>query len=341
MNKLKELVGRVDTLQRANPWLAIPVAVGKKFGEDQAGYLAALVAYYGFFSLFPLLLVLVTILGFVLRGNTKLQGQIVHSVLARIPIIGTQITSDIHSIHGSGLGLGVGIIFTLVAGLAVIQALQYGMDELWAVPKSKRANFLVSRARAVMALGVFGVAALGSTVLSGLTAGHGPAAALLSLLAVVASVALNFGILMLAFRVLTVARISWHDVIPGSIAAAVLLGLLQKLGTYYVSHTLKSASQTYGVFALVIGLLTWMYLGAQITFYAAELNVVLATRLWPRGLQPAYTEADERASRHLAAKEQQHPEETIVTTFRPTADLAPKPARSSKGPRARPTGANP
>lgn len=317
MNKLKELIGRVDTLQRGNRWLAIPVAVGKKFGEDQAGYLAALVAYYGFFSLFPLLLVLVTILGFVLRGNTHLQGQIVHSVLARIPIIGTQITSDIHSIHGSGIGLALGIVFTLIAGLAVIQALQYGMDELWAVPKSKRANFLISRARALMALGVFGIAALGSTVLSGLTPGHGPAAALLSVLAVVASVALNFAILMLAFRVLTVAQISWHDVIPGSVAAAIALGLLQKLGTYYVSHSLKSASQTYGVFALVIGLLTWMYLGAQITFYAAELNVVFARRMWPRGLQPPYTDADERSMHHLAAKEQQHAEEQIVTQFPP------------------------
>ncbi|HWD08280.1 MAG TPA: YihY/virulence factor BrkB family protein [Actinomycetota bacterium] len=336
MNKLKELLGQFDSFQRGRSWLAIPLSVNKKFGEDQAGYLAALVAYYGFFSLFPLLLVLVTVLGFVLRGNKKLQGDIVHSVLARIPIIGTQITSDIHTIHGSGLGLAVGIIFTLVAGLAVIQALQYGMDELWSVPRSKRPNFLISRVRALMALGVFGVAALGSTVLSGLTAGHGPQAALLSSVAVVASAALNFGILMLAFRVLTVANISWHDVVPGSIAAAILLGLLQKLGTYYVSHTLKSASQTYGVFALVIGLLTWMYLGAQITFYAAELNVVLATRLWPRGLQAPYTEADERAMRHLAAKEQEHPEEKVVTTFQETPEETPDLAPLSEHPPARP-----
>jgi YihY family inner membrane protein len=323
MNKFKELLGRVDAVQRGSPWLGIPLAVAKKFGEDQAGYLAALVAYYGFFSLFPLMLVLVTILGFVLRGHPNLQGRIENTVLARIPIIGTQIKSNIHSIHGSGLGLAVGIVFTLLAGLAVIQALQYGMDELWRVPMTNRPNFLISRARAVLALAVFGVAALVSTVVSGLSGGHGAVAAVIGVLLVLASIAINFGILMLAFRLLTVASIGWHDVIPGSIMAALLLGLLQKLGTYYVSHTLKSASQTYGVFALVIGLLTWFYLGAEITFYAAELNTVLARHLWPRALQAPYTEADEEALTRLAAKEQKLPSQRISTSFTP----APPPAR--------------
>jgi YihY family inner membrane protein len=334
MNKFKEVLGRVDTLQRGTPWLAIPIAVAKKFGEDQAGYLAALVAYYGFFSLFPLLLVLVTILGFVLRGHPSFQGRIENTVLARIPIIGTQIKSNIHSIHGSGLGLAIGIVFTLVAGLAVIQALQYGMDELWRVPKTDRPNFLMSRARAVLALAVFGVAALVSTVVSGLSGGHGAVAAASSVLLVLASIVLNFGILMLALRLLTVASIGWHDVIPGSIMGALLLGLLQKLGTYYVSHMLKSASQTYGVFALVIGLLTWFYLGAEITYYAAELNTVLARHLWPRALQAPYTEADERALTRLAAKEQQLPQQRISTSFTPAPPPGQQgPQRASPSPR--------
>ena len=313
MSKLKEFLRYVDAYQRQNAWLGFPMAIAKKFGEDQAGYLAALVAYYGFFSLFPLLLVLVTALGFVLARNPRLQQEILHSVLAKFPIIGNQIS--VHSLRGSGIGLAIGVVLTLLAGLAVVQALQYGMDQLWRVPMNERSNFLMARLRAVLMLAILGVATLGSIAVSGLNGGRGAVAVALAAASVAASVLLNFAILLVAFRVLTVAKVSWASVVPGAAVAALLLSLLQKLGTYYVAHVLKNASQTYGTFALVIGLLTWLYLGAQITFYAAELNVVRSQHLWPRSLQPPLTDAEERSLARLAEEQQRRPEETIETSI--------------------------
>jgi len=103
VNGLKNVLRRVDAFQRRHNPLAFMFAVFKKFGEDEAGSKAALIAYYGFFSLFPLLLVFTTVLGFVLNGNTTLQDKIVHSTLAQFPIIGDQIANNVRSLQGSGL----------------------------------------------------------------------------------------------------------------------------------------------------------------------------------------------------------------------------------------------
>src|SRR6266498_5469892 len=109
MNAIERNIRRIDAFQQRHPALAFPFGVVKKFGDDQAGNLAALIAYYGFFSLFPLLLVFVTVLGFVLEGNSDLQDSILHSALAQFPVIGDQIRSNVHSLSGSGLSLAVGI----------------------------------------------------------------------------------------------------------------------------------------------------------------------------------------------------------------------------------------
>src|SRR5437588_11262706 len=119
MNVIERTMHRIDERQQRNRYVAFPFAVVKKFGDDQAGNLAALIAYYGFFSIFPLLLVFVTVLGFLLRGNPSLQASIEHSTLGHFPVIGQQI--QVHSLTGSGLALTIGIVTTLVAGLGVTQ----------------------------------------------------------------------------------------------------------------------------------------------------------------------------------------------------------------------------
>src|SRR5579863_5190366 len=99
------MLDKIDAFQQRFAPLAIPVAVIKKFSDDRAGWLAALIAYYGFFALFPLLLLFTTILGFVLQGDESAQNSIVHSALANFPIVGHQITA--HSLRGTGIGLAV------------------------------------------------------------------------------------------------------------------------------------------------------------------------------------------------------------------------------------------
>jgi hypothetical protein len=74
----------------------------------------------------------------------------------------------------------------------------------------------------------------------------------------------------------------------------------------------------YGFFAIALGLMSWLFLSAQVTLYAAEVNVVRARRLWPRSiLQPPLTQADQRALTDLARQEERRPEQAINVEFTP------------------------
>jgi YihY family inner membrane protein len=305
----------VDRFQQRHRWLALPYAVVKKFTEDRAGNLAALIAYYGFFSLFPLLLVLVSVLGIVLRGNPSLRQSILNSALSQFPVIGGQLQKNLDSISGgNGLPLGIGILATLWAGLGVVKSMQEALNSVWAVPYKRRPSAVVSTLKALLMLGILGIITVASAVVAG--AGAGSHTWWWAVLGILASLVLNFALFLLAFRILTTADVSWSDVRPGAIVGAVGWTILQAVGGFYVGHQLKGASQVYGTFAIVIGLLAWMYLGAQLTMYAAELNVVLRQRLWPRSLvNPPFTEADERALQRLAKVEERHEEETVEATL--------------------------
>jgi YihY family inner membrane protein len=315
MNAIERTMRRVDAFQQRHSAVGFPFAVVKKFGDDQAGNLAALIAYYGFFSLFPLLLVFVTVLGFVLQGNSGLEGSILKSALAQFPIIGDQIRRNIHSINGSGAALAVGILGTLWGGLGVMQAMQTAMNRVWNVPIRERPNFWKARVRALLMLVLLGAASISSAAVAGIAAAAG-GSLVFKIGGYVLSLALNLGVFMLAFRILTARKLTWGDVFPGAMVAAVGWLVLQAVGGYIVGHQLKSASQVYGLFAMVIGLLAWMSLGAQLTLYAAEINVVRKERLWPRNLvQPPLSDADRRAYRRYAIAEERRPEEDVRVRF--------------------------
>jgi membrane protein len=313
---MKVLIRRVDRYQRAHGWLGLPVAVFKKFGEDRAGQLAALVAYYGFFSLFPLLLALVTVVGMVLGENPELQGRILDTALAQFPVIGDEIRRNIGALEGTGLALMVGIGGALWSGLAAVKVAQNGMDQVWDVPVKHQPSFPVALLRAVLMLATLGLFLLLSTFLGGVAAGARTEADLLQVAGVIGTFVLNFLVFWVAFKVLTVAEVGWGDVFAGALAASVLWSALQALGGYIIGQRLESASETYGFFAVVIALLTWLYLGGQATFLAAEVNVVRVKRLWPRALDPDdLTEADRRALRALAEAEERREEQDVTVRF--------------------------
>jgi YihY family inner membrane protein len=310
MQVAERLLRRADRQHRRRAWIAFPYAVMKKFGDDQAGNLAALIAYYGFLSLFPLMLVLVTLLGMLLRNNPELQDTIRTSALANFPVIGEQISKNVHSLRGSGLALGIGLALALWAGLGVMKVLQTAMNAVWNVPYRHRPNFWVSLVRAMLMLLVLGVITIASAAAG--SVGAGSDNWLLGILGIAISVALNLILFLLAFRILTTEDVTWGDVFPGALVAALAWTALQALGGYIVSHQLRGASDTYGTFAIVIGLLAWIYLGAQVTLFAAEVNVVRKRRLWPRAIvQPPLTDADERALKSYAEQEERRPEEEI------------------------------
>lgn len=311
----KALLLRLDRFQQRHRWAAFPYAVQRKYGDDHAGNLAALIAYYGFFSLFPLLLSLVTVLGFVLQGNEHLQQQVLDSALLQFPILGDQLRENIHSVQGNGIALAFGLAGTLYGGLRIANVAQNALNEVWDVPEVHRPGFLRSLLRSIGILAVVGTGILVSTALAGVAGAVSSLAGVSRVLLLAGAFVLTAAMFLLAFRLLTVADVAMRDLVPGALAGAVAWQVLQAAGGYYVSHQLQGASQTYGFFAVVIGLLSWMYLQAQVVLYAAEINVVRARRLWPRALlrDQGLTEADRRAFEAYArAEERVRPEEVDV-----------------------------
>jgi YihY family inner membrane protein len=307
----------IDRVQRCHTWAGFPFAVVKKYGDDQAGYLAALIAYYGFFSVFPLMLVFMSVLGIALANNPQLRQEIIDSALAQFPIVGPTIAEEVHAITGNAVALTIGIVTALWAGLGVVQATQNAMNQVWDIPRKDRPNFFISRLRSLLMLVVLGTTLLASTFFSGLATARSSNGVVLVTWEVGFSLLFNLVLFLLIYRVLTRLDLRWRDVLAGAIVAAVLWTALQGVGGYYVEHTIDRASNVYGTtLALVIGLLVWIYLGGQLTLLCAEINVVRARRLWPRSLvQPPFTEADQRAMRAGTLVEQRRPEQQITVTF--------------------------
>ena len=279
------VVGKVDAYQRSKPPLSFVVGVVKKFGDDRGGKLAALVAYYGFFSLFPAMLALVTVLGFVLEGRDDLRADIADSALGQFPVIGDSIASSVSSpLTGSPVALVIGIAGALWAGMGAMQAAQDAMNDIWDVRHAELPSFLKKRLRSLMLLGTIGLLLIASAIVPQVI-GALSSGVVTDVLVQIAAVVLDVGVFAVAFKVLTVAKdVTWSHVLPGAVVAGVVYAILQIVGRVYITNTVNGAQNTYGTFAIVIGLLSWMFLVAQVTMFAAEINVVRARRLWPRGL---------------------------------------------------------
>ncbi len=290
----------LDGLQRRHPAAGFPIAVLYKYFDDFGGYLAALIAYYGFLALFPLLLLGSTILGIVLSGNPAAQQSVLHSALSQFPVIGQQLRQP-ERIGGGLVGLLVGGLGALYGGLGVTMAAQNAMNTAWRVPRNSRPNPIKGRIRGVLLLATVGLAVLGTSVLSALGGGAGPLGAGLRVLVLVASVALNAAAFILAFRVATARRLTVRQVAPGAVGAAVVWQLLQSFGTVYVGQVVKNASATNSVFAVVLGLIAFIYLTAVAVVLCVEVNVVRVDHLYPRALltpltdNVELTDADRRA----------------------------------------------
>ncbi|MDQ6816721.1 MAG: YihY/virulence factor BrkB family protein [Actinomycetota bacterium] len=301
-----------DEFQQRHKALAIPMAVLKKFGDDQAGNLAALVAYYAFFSLIPLLLVFYTILGFVLQGNLSLQHSIEQQVTHQFQAVSSYVT--VKTLHGNVTALVIGLATSLWFGLGITQAAQNAFDRVWAVPFKDRPDFLNGRLRGLALLVTLGVLFIVATVASGLVTGPLGKGPLLTLAGIAVSVMINIVLFFSAFRFMTARTVPTSCMWIGVVVAAVFWEILQVLGGVYIGH-LKHTSSTYATFGFVITLLVFLHLGAQLTLYAAEINVVLNRKLYPRSLFGASGAADQKALEALAKVEERHDTERIDVHF--------------------------
>ena len=276
-------LARIDGWQRTRTAPSFVVAVARKSGDDRARPLSALIAHYAFFSIFPLLLVLVTVLGWVLADNPSLRQDVLDSTVAQFPVLGDDLTGNIGSIGGSGIALAIGLLTALWAGIGMGLGMQYAFDTVWAVPRVERATAVAARLRALGAVSILAVALIVGSGGASLLAGVGGAPILGRVaIAAVAFVAVA-GAILGVFVVLTPSQ-PWSRLWVGALVAAVGWAVLQVIGAWFVGRVVSRAGNTYGVFAVVIGLLVWLSLLARVLVIGAEVNAVLRFRLWPRAL---------------------------------------------------------
>jgi len=337
---------RVDRFQRRHPGAGFPIAVLYKFADDDGHFLAALITYYGFLALFPLLLLLSTVLGLVLRGNPDLQQQVLDSALRELPVIGQQLGQPEH-LGGGVMGLILGTLVALYGGTGLGQALQHTMNTAWAVPRNRRPDPIRARGRSLGLLCSLGLLVVASTVLSALGTGAATGDAGLGggldVLLTVASVLVNAGVFVLGFRLTTARRLTVRQVAPGALAAAVAWQLLQSFGGIYVTHVVAGASAVNAVFALVLGLMAFIYLAGVALVLCVEINVVRVDHLHPRALLTPFTDdveltaGDERVYAEAARAQQAKGFQRVDVHFDdgarvPNAEGSPESGRPSGQP---------
>jgi YihY family inner membrane protein len=321
------ILARLDHYQRRHTALGLPLAVIYKAAEDRAPYLAAAVAYYGFVSLFPLLLLVFTVSAFVLDGHPGLRDDLLHSIFAQFPGLGPSIRDNLQGLHGSGWALGAGVLGTVYGTLGVMQAAQTGFNQIYAVPRNRQPNPLRSRLRSLGLLLVLGSGLTVSATVSvlaahttGLTAGWNTG---VQVLIYVLAVAANAALFAVALKLLTPADLRMRDVAVGGVITAAAWQVLQVLAGPYLSNKVQNAGALYGTFALVLALIAWIYLVSLAVMLSAEVNVVISRRLWPRALLTPFTDdvdltdVDRRVYAMHAAATQFKGFETVTTEFLP------------------------
>lgn len=316
MNPVERQIRRIDSFQQRHLVPGFVFGVIKKYGDDNAGSLTSTIAHSLFGTVFPLLLLLVTILGLLVGHHSGLRHEVLHSALKQFPIVGTDLRKNITAIdHRSIVGLGIGIIGMVWGSLTLAENGVFTMMQVWNLPGPQRPNYPKRLVRSVAFLGVLGA---GLIVTTGLTAVvtliH--AALPVSVASEVVSAIVNGAEFLFAFKVLTPGGVSWRRLVPGAVFAGVVWTCLLAAGELVVGHYLRDDSAIYGLFAIVLGLFAWLYFAAELTVYSAEINVVLARRLWPRAIvQPPLTEADQRSMAAQAHQNRRRPEQHVRVTF--------------------------
>jgi YihY family inner membrane protein len=326
VNPVERLLRKADGTQQRYQPSAFVFGVVKKYGDDNGGVLVANLTHSAFVSFFPLLLVLVTVLGLVAAGDPAFRVDAVDAVASQVPLIGHELTGNVHQLQRSSvIGLIVGLATLVWGTTGLAQAGLFTMEQVWNLPGPARPGFLPRLVRSLLFLVLLGLVVIATSLLAGLsTYGHHALAFVMFAEAVEATV--NAGMYFVGFRILTPRGVPSRDLAPGAVTAGICWTALQVAGAYLIHHYLHSDS-VYGVFATVLGLVAWLYLAAQITVYCAEINVVLSRRLWPRSIiQPPLTEADRASLALQALSNQRRKEQQVVVTFtdrEPGAPAAP------------------
>jgi len=321
MNVVERVVRGLDSWQQRHPVVAFPIAVVKKFGDDQAAYQVSLLAYYSFVAAFPLLLALTAVAGVILRQHPKLQNQLVNSAFAEFPIVGGQMHQQlgVANLGHTTLALTAGILGTLYGARGFANALQNALNTLWAVPKVDRPGFPGNYLRAfatLLLLGLIVVVTGASGTAAGTAASWGLGGLQSRLVSFVVGAVLGFGFFLAIFRVTASSQVPTRAMLLGAAISAVGWQLLLTAAGVIVAHELRHAQAVAGFFGVVLGLLAWLAIQATVIVYAIEVDVVRSKHLRPRSLiQPPLTQADKTYYTDALRAETRRPEQRLHIAY--------------------------
>lgn len=285
------VVGTIDGFQRRHPVIGFPLGVIYKFFDDQGNYLAAMLTYYAFVAIFPLMLLGTSILGFVLGARPEWQEDILNSALGQFPIIGDQLGRP-EGLRGSAAGVTFGSLAALYGSLGLATSLQNAMHIAWSVPRNSRPNPFYARVKSLVLLLTAGLALLSVTVVSTIAS---TTTAFIEVgtrwLLPLVTVLVVGAMLTILFRFAAAGQHSFRRAAPGGYALALMWQLLQLGGVLYVAEVLVDTTAMTKTFGLVLGLIGFLFIGAVMAVLAMEINVVIARRLYPRALLTPFTDA--------------------------------------------------
>jgi uncharacterized BrkB/YihY/UPF0761 family membrane protein len=312
------VVRRLDALQRQHWFLGFPWAVLRKYLDDDGPRLAALITYYGFRSLFPLLLLATTVVTELLRSDPEVQQQVLDRLVR--PELRPDVEQALAHLPPSGIPLAAGLVSLLFAGTGGVLAVSSALNTMWAVRWRDRFGVLRQYTRAFLVLilvVVCAVSAAGSAIVTDAVL-HLPvvqrgAAALASAVAM-------FAVIGLAHLMLVARPLRMADVWVGGVIGAVVVTALLNTATTLVPALVTRAGPAYGSFATVVGIFAVLYLISQTLVLSVEVSTVIESRLSPRGLTNAVvTDIDRRALALQARRQERIAGQCVITTFAPRA----------------------
>jgi membrane protein len=284
MNSFQKLTHGVDRFQQKYPVFGFPIAVVKRYSEDQIGRQAALITYYGFLALFPLILAFITIIGIIVQNDPDLQAKIYSQLFQHFPALGEDLARSFHSLKSSGIPLIIELLVLIYGARGVVVSLQEAFNRVWHTQKDVSSNFFLDNMRNLAMIMAVGVGMTATTVASYW---------LTTVLRVNLATTIFVGIINLLFAILlflvvfrlgTSGNIRLKNLGVGAVIAAVGLIIVQHFGAYIMGQELPKLRGAYGSFALTLGMMFWIYLQAQIIMYSLVTTAVRTQHDWPKKL---------------------------------------------------------
>jgi YihY family inner membrane protein len=284
MNIFQKATAKIDAFQQKHPVSAFPIAVAKRYGDDKVGKQAALITYYGFLALFPLLLIFITVIGIIVSGDPVMQDKINHQVFQIFPALGNDLQGNVHTLKGSGIALVLEILILSYGARGLANSLQEAFNHVWHTDKTIGSNFIVDNLRNIsmmisVAVGIVVGTVVTYAVAHGIDLGLGT-----TVLLTLINLAVTILLFLAVFRLGTSSHIKTSSLVLGAIISGIGLLIIQHFGNLIMAHELPRLRGTYGSFALALGMMFWIYLQAQIIMYALVITAVRVQKDWPKKL---------------------------------------------------------